>query len=178
MLVFPSVANTGVPGRYVNEIFQRFWRDFEGKDASQIPVELLTMAVSFDADGNPVCSVDLAKYGLSMPVIEPKPDKYYRGEYTVTFPHDKNREPGLGDAGSRDAEPDGATPEAAPPPSAVVPEAVRRAGGGGDVADRDAAGNLETKNCKLKTHSLPYIAIPALLALLGVAAWRLSRRKR
>ena len=32
------------------------------------------MVVSFDADGIPVCSVDLAKYGLSMPVFTPKLD--------------------------------------------------------------------------------------------------------
>jgi hypothetical protein len=44
--------------------------------------------VSFDKDGSLVSSVDLAKYGLSMPVITPKPDKYYRGEYKVVFPYE------------------------------------------------------------------------------------------
>jgi hypothetical protein len=44
--------------------------------------------VSFDKDGSLVSSVDLAKYGLSMPVITPKPDKYYRGEYKIVFPHE------------------------------------------------------------------------------------------
>ena len=36
----------------------------------------------------PVANVDLGKYGLSMPVIDPRPDKRYRGAYAVTFPHD------------------------------------------------------------------------------------------
>jgi len=39
------------------------------KDTSQIPDELLTMVVWFDEDGNPVCNVDLTKYGLTMPEI-------------------------------------------------------------------------------------------------------------
>ncbi|MCL1922141.1 MAG: hypothetical protein FWG50_13900 [Kiritimatiellaeota bacterium] len=37
---------------------------------SQTPPELLTMVVWFDAGGNPVCNVDLAKYGLAMPEID------------------------------------------------------------------------------------------------------------
>ena len=69
---FPSVANTGPQAVYVREILYRYWEEND-KDASKIPQELLTMVVSFDKDGNPVCSVDLAKYGLSTPVIEPKP---------------------------------------------------------------------------------------------------------
>ena len=53
--------------------------------------ELSTMVVSFDENGKPVCSVDLAKYGLSMPIIEPFPDSYRVGEkptFTVVFPHE------------------------------------------------------------------------------------------
>jgi len=69
---FPSVANTGPQAVYVREILYRYWEGVE-RDASKIPDELRRMVVSFDKDGNPVCNVDLAKYGLSMPVITPKP---------------------------------------------------------------------------------------------------------
>jgi hypothetical protein len=98
--VYPSVTNTGPQGVYVNEILQRAWIDtgveaYRGSpnrydSVTKIPPELLTMVVSFDKDGNPVCSVDLSKYGLSMPVIEPKPTANDpRGMHrTVTFPHD------------------------------------------------------------------------------------------
>ena len=59
---------------------------------ANLPPELLTMVVSFDGDGNPVCNVDLAEYGLSMPVIEPKPTSTDSGGMgrTVTFPHDSD----------------------------------------------------------------------------------------
>jgi len=83
-----SVANMGSQAMYVFELLKRYWEQ-NGKDFSAIPEELLTMVVWFDADGNPVTNVDLGKYGLSMPVIDPKPDKYYRGTYTVTFPHEQ-----------------------------------------------------------------------------------------
>ncbi|MCL1856037.1 MAG: hypothetical protein FWF84_00100, partial [Kiritimatiellaeota bacterium] len=78
----PSVTNTGPQGFYVNEILRQCWEslevgmDFLGnprRDLSKIPPELLTLVVWFDKKGNPVCNVDLAKYGLTMPVIEPKP---------------------------------------------------------------------------------------------------------
>ena len=87
--VYPSVANTGPQGAYVREILVKAF-GLTGGDVYEpnIPEELLAMVVSFDADGNPVCNVDLANYWLSMPVITPKPDKRYRGEYTVTFPHE------------------------------------------------------------------------------------------
>ena len=85
----PSVANTGPQAVYVYEILKCCWEQ-AGQDFSKIPGELLTMAVWFDDDGNPVCDVDLAKHGLSMPVITPKPDKYNRGEgLSVTFPHEQ-----------------------------------------------------------------------------------------
>jgi hypothetical protein len=85
----PSVANTGPQAIYVREILMKAWELFGGAEYDpKIPVEILTMVVSFNKDGNPVSSVDLAKYGLSMPVITPKPDKYYRGEYKVVFPHE------------------------------------------------------------------------------------------
>jgi len=50
--------------------------------------ELSTIVVSFDADGNPVCNVDLAKYGLSMPIIVPNPGQRFWDDYSVVFPHE------------------------------------------------------------------------------------------
>jgi len=94
---FPSVANAGPQAVYVRELLYRFWEEI-GRDSSKIPQELLTMVVSFDENKNPVCSVDLAKYGLSMPVITPKPDMRnftfldeglsheISGKFTVKFP--------------------------------------------------------------------------------------------
>jgi len=86
---FPSTANTGPQAVYVREILYRYWEEHE-RDSSKIPQELLTMVVSFDEDGNPVSSVDLAKHGLSMPVIDPKPHPHdsSRIKRTVTFPHE------------------------------------------------------------------------------------------
>jgi len=78
----PSVTNTGPQGVYAEAIFEQYWKNMEGvtrtvngksathKSRSQIPPELLTIAVWFDADGNPVCNVDLAKYGLTMPELD------------------------------------------------------------------------------------------------------------
>ena len=80
--LIPSVANVGPQAVYVCEILKRCGQD--------IPEELLTMVVSFDKEGNPVSSVNLEKYNLSMPVITPKPEPRlgwgYRG--TATFPHE------------------------------------------------------------------------------------------
>ena len=55
--------------------------------------ELTTATVSFNDDGIPVSSVDLSKYGFSMPVIEPKPAvPERRGALrTVTFPHESKK---------------------------------------------------------------------------------------
>jgi len=120
---FPSVANTGPQASYVREILMKFleqkelnanvwnWRE-------QVPEELWTMAVSFDADGNPVCNVDLAKYGLSMPVITPKPNKDipHWNAYTVTFPHEGKLGIGNEESGITNA---AETSEPPPPPPAV-----------------------------------------------------------
>jgi len=107
----PSVANTGPQGVYVQEILHKVWENLEieieghshlgnpigRKDGSKIPPELLTMVVWFDEDGNPVCNVDLSKYGLSMPVIEPKPTgsdpASLWNKRTVTFPPPSERPP-------------------------------------------------------------------------------------
>jgi len=101
LYVIPSVANTGPQGVYVYAIIQRAWENVwegneewqaRGGDVSKIPPELLTMVVSFDRDGSPICSLDLAKYGLTMPVIEPKPTTndlifgFPNNSHTVTFP--------------------------------------------------------------------------------------------
>ena len=80
---YPSVANTGPQGLYVSEILCQAWLNLETetrigdggspypfRDQSKIPPELITMVVWFDEDGNPVCNVDLAKYGLTMPELD------------------------------------------------------------------------------------------------------------
>ena len=80
---YPSVANTGPQELYVREILRQYWGlevlDKFYTDAEmfrmrekvyQTPDELLTLVVWFDEDGNPVCNVDLAKYGLTMPEID------------------------------------------------------------------------------------------------------------
>ncbi|MCL1856988.1 MAG: hypothetical protein FWF84_05040 [Kiritimatiellaeota bacterium] len=94
---YPSVTNTGPQALYVGEILYRYWESVEF-DTAQIPPELLTMVVSFDGDGNPVSSVDLSKYGLTMPVITLNPKTRNAWEipleegvwqdnvYTVAFP--------------------------------------------------------------------------------------------
>ena len=96
----PSVTNTGPQGVYVEEILHKFWDQMEptiheyprgiftNKSVNQVPAELQTMVVWFGKDGNPICNVDLAKHGLSMPVIEPKPtaNDPCIMERTVTFP--------------------------------------------------------------------------------------------
>ena len=80
----PSVTNTGPQGVYVENLLRQYWENmetgsflFEGesrplsfKDRSKIPAEIQTLVVWFDEDGNPVCNVDLAKYGLTMPEID------------------------------------------------------------------------------------------------------------
>ena len=81
--VIPSVTNTGPQALYVEAIIRQYWdrleteyheedtgRERPFRDASKIPAELLTMVVWFDEDGNPVCNVDLEKYGLTMPELD------------------------------------------------------------------------------------------------------------
>ena len=79
--VIPSVTNTGPQALYVEAIIRQYWgrleieyrdgfMDSPFRDPSKIPAELLTMVVWFDEDGNPVCNVDLAKYGLTMPELD------------------------------------------------------------------------------------------------------------
>jgi len=60
----------------------------ERESVSTMLHEFRRIMVTFDEDGNPICNIDLAKYGLSMPIITPKPDRNYQGKYTVIFPHE------------------------------------------------------------------------------------------
>ena len=96
---YSSVTNTGPQAVYVHAILENFCKQlmaskeeggYRNPDLiAEIPEELMTMVVSFDKKGNPVCNVDLAKYGLSMPVIEPKPAKHlpwWDDSYTISFP--------------------------------------------------------------------------------------------
>jgi len=70
----PSVANTGPQAVYVYDLLKQALAKYG--DATNLPPELVTMAVSFDADGKPVCSVDPAKYGLVMPDFPPPPPAF------------------------------------------------------------------------------------------------------
>ena len=86
-ICLPSVTNIGPQALYVAEILHQCWEKLEVetrvikgyshpisfKDTLKIPPELLTMVVWFDAGGNPVCNVDLAKYGQAMPEIDLPP---------------------------------------------------------------------------------------------------------
>ena len=70
----PSVANTGPQAAYVYEALEQAMslsksprHDSVYAIITNIAPELLTMRVWFDADGNAVCDVDLAKYGISVP---------------------------------------------------------------------------------------------------------------
>ena len=82
----PSVTNMGHQALYAREILHQYWETLPEvvkriddtrreiyRDGSKIPPELLTMVVWFDDDGNPVCNVDLSKYGLTMPEIDLPP---------------------------------------------------------------------------------------------------------
>ena len=78
----PSVTNVGSQALYAREILYRAWEmlpemvkgddthQYIYRDARKIPAELLTLVVWFDGDGNPVCNVDLSKYGLTMPGLD------------------------------------------------------------------------------------------------------------
>ncbi|OQC29708.1 MAG: hypothetical protein BWX70_01524 [Verrucomicrobia bacterium ADurb.Bin070] len=80
----PSVANTGPQAAYVYDLLKQALAKYG--DATNIPSELVTMAVSFDADGTPVCSVDPAKYGLVMPDFPLPPPSAVTNEPTVFGP--------------------------------------------------------------------------------------------
>jgi hypothetical protein len=163
--IYPSVTNTGPQGVYVYRIIWRAWEDMglkrtwaEAEESVTKLGELLTMVISFDKDSNPVSSVDLSKYGLSMPVIEPKPTaKDSIGtKRTVTFPHDT----------------EGWTP---PPPAkdrAAANPPSRELAGERPREPGEAAGSPPDRPWL-------HIAIIALAAVIlgGAVLWRKTRRE-
>ena len=83
--------------RILEDAWEETWRETmrplheELQRLSTIVSELRTIVVTFDEDGNPVSSIDLAEYGLSMPILTPNPDEHSAGltPYIVTFPHEE-----------------------------------------------------------------------------------------
>ena len=78
----PSVANTGPQAAYVYEALKQAVSSLGSLAQSSMYTiitnaapELLTMRVWFDADGNAVCDVDLAKYGISVPRLSTATDR-------------------------------------------------------------------------------------------------------
>ena len=156
----PSVANAGPQGVYAYHIIWKAY-EMEGGNALKIPEDLAKMVITFDADGNPVSSVDLAKHGLSMPVITPKPTANDRITFDnvrnldVVFPHEQG--------------------EGWAPPPPVKPEAPATAG-----AARQPA--LDTKPPPPEHPAVPPSGKPLLwLAALAIAALAVAviwKRKR
>jgi hypothetical protein len=149
---YPSVTNTGPQAVYVHQILLRYMEQ-SGQGDAGIPDELLTMVVSFGTDGAPACSVDLTRHGLSMPVITPKPDKHYRGEYTATFPH---------------------LAEPPPPPPVAEPSPLQEPAPLPPPADAPPADEPPAEN-KGAPWRLPLL-IGVAIATGSVAAWRYARK--
>jgi len=150
--VYPSVTNSGPQGVYVREILVKALEQSEGsRYKPEIPEELLTMVVSFDKNGKPVCSVDLAKYGLSIPVITPKPNKHYRGVYSATFPH----------------EAEATTPQNE---TGVMKSSIDT------LQNATPTSEQPTESSANKT--LTWLVVIALAAIVGMAIWKLIKRKR
>jgi len=61
----PSVANTGPQAVYVYELLKQALEKYGSPE--NIPPELVTLTVTLDTDGKPICNIDPAKYGLVMP---------------------------------------------------------------------------------------------------------------
>jgi len=163
--ILPSVANTGPQGAYLRHIFEKLWsmREHWGDSmCPTIPEELITMVITFDKDGTPVSNVDLAKYGLSMPVITPKPDKHHyvsnKYDYTVTFPHE--------------------TEATAPtPPQVTEPVPDIEATPPTDTTQEDIS--LSEQPQTPPKNKIPlWLGILALLAIVGMAVWKQTKRKR
>jgi hypothetical protein len=171
----PSAANLGPQAVYVCEILRRYWQDqlkipvltretvrYYGEQSEQtvskMPEELLKIVVWFDEEGNPVCNIDLSKYGLSMPVIEPKPiasDPKWYMQPTVTFPHDT----------------DGWTPPTpAPKPAPPPPEPEPL------PPPVEAPPPAEPEN-KTTPWKLPLL-IGSLVLIGAVVVWRYIRRNK
>ncbi len=114
----PSVANTGPQAVYVYDLLKQALAKYG--DATNLPPELVTMTVSFDADGKPVCSVDPAKYGLVMPDFPPPPPAFTNEPAMTEPPPPTNNVP------EKTATPHVAETPAAPPSQkrSIAPLAV------------------------------------------------------
>ncbi|MGI6391782.1 MAG: hypothetical protein ACOX7Q_16615 [Kiritimatiellia bacterium] len=115
----PSVANTGPQAVYVYDLLKQALAKYG--DATNLPPELVTMAVSFDADGKPVCSVDPSKYGLVMPDFPPPPPAFTHEPAMTEPPPPTNNVPEKTEAPHIAETPD------VPPPAqkrSIVPLAV------------------------------------------------------
>lgn len=84
----PSVANTGPQAVYVYDLLKQALDKYGS--ATNIPPEILTLTVTFDAAGKPVCSIDQTKYGLVMPsfvlkkeTLQVPPQKVEEGKKTL-----------------------------------------------------------------------------------------------
>jgi len=181
----PAVANTGPQAVYVRELLYRYW-EMAGRDSSKIPQELLTMVVSFNADGNPVCSVDLAKYGLSMPVITPKPDKRIFSLAHIEFPWEDPvltvNFPDLAESVEITAYMDRNAPDwkglyihvpKKPPISGIETKATPPV----DTLQNDTPLSGQPQELP-KSRTPPWLGILALLAIVGMAVWKQAKRKR
>jgi hypothetical protein len=168
----PSVANVGLQAIYVREILRRYWKDLSkipdeaftdekrniyleqsNQALLEIPEELLKIVLSFDKDGNLVSSVDLSKYGLSIPFIDPKPTAtdFLNKKYTVIFPHEQA---------------EGWTPPAPPPAQEETPPPVP-----------EATQPSEEEPPPSPPANRPWLYI-AILALATVIGWFLYSRIR
>ena len=115
----PSVANTGPQAVYVYDLLKQALAKYG--DATNLPPELVTMTVSFDADGKPVCSVDPSKYGLVMPDFPPPPPAFTHEPAMTEPPPPTNNVPEKTEAPHIAETPD------VPPPAqkrSIVPLAV------------------------------------------------------
>jgi len=184
-MFIPSVTNTGPQAVYVREILYRYWEE-HGRDSSKIPQELQTMVVSFDENGNPVSSVDLAKYGLTMPVIEPRPHRdIFNWWNEITFGGSPVKLtvkfPDL-------AEPVEITPymckRNSPDWEGLYIHVPKKGGATASPPSRDEESGVEDKG-RATTSRLaapgtasPYLLCTAILATLcaGIAVWLLRRR--
>ena len=152
----PSVANTGPQALYVRYLLRKA-REMAERAPFKIPEELIKLTVSFDADGNPVSSVDLAKYGLSMPIITPKPDPRNPAStrYTVVFPHEQG--------------------EGWAPPPPVEPEAPATEGAARQPA-REEAEPPPPEHPAAPPSGKPLLWLAALLAAIASAViWKRKR---
>jgi len=190
LFFIPSVANTGPQAVYVGEILFRAWEE-AGMDISKIPSELLTMVVTFDGNGNPVCNVDLAKHGLSMPVISTEAGEriaWQNKDYAVTFPDleetiktrlriSRKREPRLPEQHIKNNLLFTATRTTTPQDEADTAKPVIE-----DVTKQPIQETefppSEQPQTPPKNRSLLWLGILVLAVISAVTAWRLAKRKR